>query len=244
MIYDQIAVCTENSKETIKALEILGAKNWITDIVESEGKIKGKPFTNKLKLSFNYEMGLYEFEVLEILEGDSFQSGLIKPGISHFGIHVDNADKKAMQLEAEGFRNIGYMRTKSHSSAKNLYYYIFMTHPALGIFVKIIERLPGTKSSTYSASIHYLDVVHRAKQLRDTKVADYGESRYQPTNPMFDEMMCYSDIHRKFIRLMNHYQNPSKPLHHETIKETYTDMLNYCVLAIQMLEQHEKKVKQ
>lgn len=37
--------------------------------------------------------------------------------------------------------------------------------------------------------------------IRVSKVAAYGDSRYEVSDPLFDLTMCYSDIHRKTLRL-------------------------------------------
>lgn len=242
-MFDQIAIVTENELQTKLALQALGAKNWISDVVESEGVVRGKPVKNVLKLFFNYEICLQEFEILQILEGESFQNELVKPGISHFGLHVESADNMCGELQKEGYEYIGYMNTKKHSSSKNLYHYVFMENKHLGIFVKLIERLPAENKSTYSSSIHYLDILNKAKIMRNAKVSDYGEKRYQLSSAEFDNMMCFSDVYRKFIRIENHYKN-GKKMNFESLKDSYYDLLNYVVMSIQIMELHEQREKE
>ncbi len=236
MIFDQIAIVTKNTEDVKVELAKLGAKNWVEDIVYSEGMIKGKRITNTLKLNFNYELGPYEFEILEIVKGVSFQNNLKKPGISHFGWHVEDVELKRKELEKEGYTNVGFMKTKTHSNAKNLYHYVFLENKELGIFLKLIQRLPGKNQSVYSSSMHYLDILHEAKMIRDKKVADYGERRYLLTSPEFDGMLCFSDIYRKFIRLENYYKFKNKLLVDEKLRDTYMDLINYAVMAVQILD--------
>jgi hypothetical protein len=247
MIFDQIAMVVEKgAAERLKVglFESMGADKWIVDEVVGNGEMvskggKFKEIQNKLRLHFNYQMGPYEFEILEILEGASFQTKLIKPGISHFGWHVDSAEKKSELMLGLGFEYLGSIKTLKHTSAQNYYYYTFWSHYAMGIMVKLIERLPGKKKSTYSTGIHALDILHRAKMLRDEKVSKYGESRYKLSSKKFDDMMVFSDIYRKYIRLENHFKEGKETLSDADLKETYFDMLNYALMGIQILELQE-----
>lgn len=243
MIIDQIAIQTDQAKKAKNQLEHLTAKDeWIVDEVKSEGVVRGEEVENRLRLHYNYGIGMYEFEVLEVIEGDTFQDELPDSGISHFGIHTEDAEKAREELEKEGFEYVGYMQSVDHKNTDRTYKYVFMEHESIGVFLKLIERQGD--GSNYSSSKHYMRVMHKAKMIRDSKVSDYGKRRYdlEEENPEFDEMMCFSDLYRKFIRLENYYKKGNRDMNHEDVKDTLYDLLNYTAMFIQILEKQEDNV--
>ena len=84
----------------------------------------------------------------------------------------------------------------------------------------------------------YMSVVERLTAIRKDKVRQYGTKRYEIADTETNLWMCYSDVYRKFIRL-------EEQLDRRDIKgmvETYSDMANYCIMAIQILEKIDEKV--
>lgn len=67
--------------------------------------------------------------------------------------------------------------------------------------------------------------------IRLKKCAAYGERRYEATDPEFNRWMCYSDVYRKFIRLEEQMKTGSV----EDLLETYRDLANYSIMAVQIL---------
>lgn len=74
-------------------------------------------------------------------------------------------------------------------------------------------------------------------QIRFAKVQSYGESRYHVTDANFDLAMCYSDLHRKMIRLRERIfpTQPHSDAVKETILDTAVDLAGYSVMLLQII---------
>ncbi len=81
----------------------------------------------------------------------------------------------------------------------------------------------------------YEEILKELSEIRKQKVIAYGEDRYLETDKEFNHWMCYSDIYRKFIRLKELTKNQTEG---ESLLDTYRDMANYSIMAIQILEQY------
>lgn len=92
----------------------------------------------------------------------------------------------------------------------------------------------------------YLKVIEEKTNMMIEKVNKYGNQRYIPEDWEYDSKMIYSDIQRKFIRLknitwkFNELEDDNEKLM-EDLRETYGDTLNYCVLAIQIIDEYLEK---
>lgn len=92
----------------------------------------------------------------------------------------------------------------------------------------------------------FLEVVEEAANLMIEKVNKYGNARYKRKNFDFDSKMIYSDVNRKFIRLENitwNFENllsekDSRKILMEDLRESYIDTLNYCVIAMQLIDKN------
>jgi hypothetical protein len=85
----------------------------------------------------------------------------------------------------------------------------------------------------------YENILERMATIRACKVHDYGESRYNNPNIEFNYWMCFSDIHRKYIRLENIITKKKLKVK-ETIGDTLLDMANYCIMMFQIIEKNKK----
>lgn len=86
--------------------------------------------------------------------------------------------------------------------------------------------LPETLASEHRA------IYERAHAMFLQKLHEYGTTRYEEIDPVFNVWMCYSDTYRKFIRL----RQQVKLGDWKGQVETYMDMMNYCIMAIQIIE--------
>ena len=68
-------------------------------------------------------------------------------------------------------------------------------------------------------------------EIRLNKCGAYGERRYEVLDPEFNRWMCYSDVYRKFIRLEQQMKTGSV----DELLETYRDLANYAIMAVQIL---------
>lgn len=77
----------------------------------------------------------------------------------------------------------------------------------------------------------YVAVLIQLTRIRDAKVAAYGTKRYEHHSEHFNRWMCFSDVFRKFIRLEKQTETATT----EELIETYSDLANYAIMAIQLL---------
>lgn len=144
---DQIAFFTPNARKTAAHWEEMGVHDWIIDEVEAIDEYNRQNF--EVVLCFNHSIlpnGL-EFELISLLSGKTWQipeNSEDQVGLSHIGIHVDDA---GMQLDdvvdeflEEGFPLGALIRTIRHSCAPNFYRYAFVDTRKLGFITKLIER--------------------------------------------------------------------------------------------------------
>lgn len=94
----------------------------------------------------------------------------------------------------------------------------------------------------------FLEVIENKTNMMIEKVNKYGNQRYTPEDWEYDSKMIYSDIQRKFIRLKNitwkfeELEDSDEKLMRD-LRETYGDTLNYCVLAIQIIDKYLEGVE-
>jgi hypothetical protein len=78
------------------------------------------------------------------------------------------------------------------------------------------------------------------------KLDQYGASRYEQHSNQFNFWMCFSDIHRKTLRLEELTQqslgdDPDGASRAKLIDD-YKDIANYAIMAVQILEENEDEV--
>lgn len=141
---DQMALYVPDLDEAIRAYSRAGHPQWIVDTVvakDKSGEDKALQFT--VNLGFNYTMFPCEFELLELVEGETVQLPLVGRdwGMSHFGFHVDDMDVGIAQFEEGGFELMAHVQTVSHSKCPYLYEYVYMDTSDLGFIAKLIKRI-------------------------------------------------------------------------------------------------------
>ena len=101
------------------------------------------------------------------------------------------------------------------------------------------ERMVKALHLGLCSHIDYERVLNELADMRLEKVIQYGEDRYAEDDLSVNMLMCYSDIYRKHIRLKKlsfNFENPDI----ESLLDTYRDLANYAVMAIQILERYER----
>lgn len=86
----------------------------------------------------------------------------------------------------------------------------------------------------------YEKVIANIATIRLNKVIAYGEDRYNETDEEFNYWMCYSDVYRKYIRIKTLTKAAlKKGADGESLIDTYKDLANYAIMAIQILEKKD-----
>ena len=87
----------------------------------------------------------------------------------------------------------------------------------------------------------YEELLDELATIRLQKVIAYGEARYKEQSCEFNMWMCYCDVYRKFIRLESllNVSKDSAP-NPELLRDTYMDLANYALMAVQVLFPKEK----
>lgn len=141
---DQLAYIAYNDADerNIKtALGMLDA-DWIEDEVVASGTVRGVPGVNKAKLLFNYDMGV-EVEILRYIDGPNYASHLVAGRMCHVGIHAATG-QPAPTFDAPIIQQV---KTRSHTNefllktGRKYQYTIYDTFQALGVYMKVIERI-------------------------------------------------------------------------------------------------------
>jgi len=145
---EQIAVHTTNPDLLKKMLAEVFERDltWSDDRVRAEGSVFGEPAINEAALSFNYQLGDFEFEILSYVEGDNWVEERSSPGVSHFGLHVEDMDKVKAKMSLMGFNIAQEVFTQSHTNpvirdTRRYWYVIYDTRDHLGFDVKFIQRM-------------------------------------------------------------------------------------------------------
>lgn len=146
---DQVAFCarTDQDEANIKDLLQLTDADWVEDIAMAEGVVGGQAGSNTAKLLFNYDLD-HEVEILRYLEGPNYLDLAEVPSgqICHLGMHYvgDEFDGPVPRIAAPVIQSVV---TKSHTNKyvrdanRHYRYTIYDTRGAMGVFLKIIERL-------------------------------------------------------------------------------------------------------
>lgn len=94
------------------------------------------------------------------------------------------------------------------------------------------QRLTVAETNGITTQLEFEAVVDDVATTRLLKCIEYGERRYDPAlTKEFNQWMCYSDVFRKFIRLETQMRRGDA----SGMCETYQDLANYSLMAIQLL---------
>lgn len=85
----------------------------------------------------------------------------------------------------------------------------------------------------------FLAVLAELSNLRSEKLAEYGDERYREQDPVTVRWMCYSDVYRKYVRLRQQMERVDT----EGLRETYRDLANYAIMAVQELDRLDDTVE-
>lgn len=97
---------------------------------------------------------------------------------------------------------------------------------------ELVFRLSRATDAGLKYQEEYELVLSSLAAIRLQKCLEYGESRYEEVDPLFNRWMLFSDVHRKYIRLRQQLNRADLP----GLIETYQDMANYAIMAVQMLK--------
>lgn len=146
---DQVALFTDDMDTTISEYKKLGFDKWIFDevyTIQQTGLSLASRSNFCVQLAFNYDIlpGGVEFEILELIEGDTVQLPRdweqMKSGLSHYGFHVDDIDDAIAKFAHNGYRLMATIDTTWHSNAPNKYRYAYMDTRKLGFISKLIIK--------------------------------------------------------------------------------------------------------
>ena len=167
---EQIAFYSDTSKNTQELKKTicrtLGTEGaWSVDDVDCEGVLISPSNPNSvqrvfslasedylvqhirpaLRLHYSYEVGTFEYEILESVEGVCCQSRLEPFAVSHFGVHVASVGSEVLYfLDRQGILPLTLIKTLKHTNpavGTNHYWYaILATKNLLGFDLKLIER--------------------------------------------------------------------------------------------------------
>lgn len=107
---------------------------------------------------------------------------------------------------------------------------------------RLLDRLEDE-----TATIHhqvYESIISDLAEQRLAKIKLYGESRYEEKDEEFDLWMCFSDVHRKYIRLRQltklARQGDKEAIN--SLVDAYRDIANYGIMGIQIIEKYHEKI--
>jgi hypothetical protein len=155
---EQVAVRTADMNRSLVEMTAMGYNAWVEDVVRAEHlyvhpmhrRQLGDDFT--VRLAFNYRIVKgQEFELIQLLNGSTYQLTVCPALLSHFGYHVENQSMDSGDaLEQELVRwqrdlnghvvQISQTVHHDNSAVKNFYRYAFIVS-TLGVPIKIIQRL-------------------------------------------------------------------------------------------------------
>jgi hypothetical protein len=170
LIYDQVAQRTRDINAQVEIFTMLGLSQWVIDTVDAVHIYKHAAVYNELgesfraHLAFNYEIlpGI-EFELLELVQGKSWQVMDDGGRMSHYGYHLkrDQSDtgpdsllEELQRLRTKGILTMQVSQTLLHKNTSRRYRYAYVTGDLTGgIPIKIIQRLLPMKVSEMDKSV-------------------------------------------------------------------------------------------
>ena len=253
---EQVAIVAANIEEKIRKFKSIGYKDWVFDTVTFDGTTYEKDGTaNKVengiaKLAFNYEiLPGKEFEILEYKKGRSWHDvyGLADGSLSHMAFHTKNLEKSVQEQVSAGWEIVQKIETKKHENeniSDRKYKYVIMKKEGIPFFLKIIFRvkLQTDDENLVVKDLEMMDKFYKkAKDLREKKTEHYGGLAYYD----YGLFGVFWDIARKFGRLKNfiyiqkHFNVTEEGIDSENLKDTVTDMINYCFFMLEVIEKQE-----
>lgn len=189
MKIEQLAIACKNPEKVIGALStVFGAGQWSEDTVVARGKVHGFPTENQASLNFNYQIGPFEFELLNYEHGNNWHTYVCNEEgnkaenfLSHLGVHIDDpADfEHTYKVLQEQFNIAQEVVTQSHTNEaikdlRRYRYVIFDSRKILGFDLKIIQRLnldetPYVKSRAERKTELQEQMIEKIEELQEIK---------------------------------------------------------------------------
>lgn len=102
-----------------------------------------------------------------------------------------------------------------------------------------LQRLKEADAQGLKFQEEFENTLERLAQIRLQKCIEYGESRYEEQGAEFNRWMLFCDVHRKHIRLRKQMARQDVA----GLVETYMDLANYSIMAVQILSRPEEGEK-
>lgn len=84
---------------------------------------------------------------------------------------------------------------------------------------------------------HYESIIKLLASVRAKKIRQYGEERYEETDPNWAMLMVYSDINRKTLRLRRLCELAASDEDSAAVlRENLLDLANYAIMGVQEIE--------
>jgi len=97
----------------------------------------------------------------------------------------------------------------------------------------------------------YREIQEELVEIFHYKLDQYGSSRYEEHSEQFNYWMCFSDVHRKTLRLEELTRlsldiitqpNSAKAARVKLVSD-YKDIANYAIMAVQILEERDDAIR-
>ena len=107
-------------------------------------------------------------------------------------------------------------------------------------------RLERIKDIDLNHQVGLECVLDELAETRRAKVHEYSESRYEESDPAFNQVMLFSDCHRKYIRLrhMALTLTPNTPETRAALRQAYLDLAAYAAMGVQMIDKESEHATQ
>jgi len=102
----------------------------------------------------------------------------------------------------------------------------------------------------------YREIQEELAEIFHYKIDQYGPSRYEKHSDQFNYWMCFSDVHRKTLRLeqltitaLSDIEQGSVAhgydvkIAKEKLISDYKDIANYAIMAVQILEERDDAIR-
>jgi len=118
-------------------------------------------------------------------------------------------------------------------------YFVENSLVKLNTVVALKNRLKKAKKLGIITQQQYEQILSEGADLRLSKVADYGEERYDEEDWDVQLWMTYCDVWRKFSRIRQLIRNILENRDLESAKklrDDYLDLLNYGAMGVQIMD--------
>ena len=98
------------------------------------------------------------------------------------------------------------------------------------------QRMSKANEAGLKTHEHFEMLIDELATLRLEKVVQYSEARYEEPDAVFNRLMVFSDIYRKFIRLKQQLwtDRDTTPDDHKLCTDLM-DLASYCLMGVQLL---------